>query len=258
MGRRFCILLGVALVCAGPAVPAAASPWNRADGRVFLASRFDYFWSTTPVSRYERYGSDTYAEFGLTPKWMLAGKVYYGTAVSDSALGRITKTSFGESELSVQRQILRGAHSATAVSVGGAWSERLANGTRAAFVAPGVDIEMRALHGRDIVTRPFKVFAVAEAAYRYRFGDAADQVRADALVGFEPTRRLLLLVETCAQISLGNEGAGGDDFDIVKARASVVYRASKRWSVVAGAEKEMAARGITPGAAVILGVWSEF
>lgn len=237
---------------------ATASPWNRADGDVFIASRFDYFWSTTPVSRYERYGSDTYAEFGVTPNWMISGKVYYGTAVSDSGLGRFARTRFGESEFSIQRQLQRGKHSATAISIAGAWSERLADGLRTAFVEPDVDVEIRALHGRDIVKEPFKIFAVAETAYRHRRGAAADQARGDILIGFEPSSRLLFMAEARSQFSLGNNDAVGDDFNIVKSRASIVWRASRRWSIVAGAEKELAARRITPGTAVFVGMWSQF
>jgi hypothetical protein len=237
---------------------AEASPWNRADGQVFVASRFDYFLSTTDVSRYERYGSDSYLEFGVTPKWMLAGKVFYGTAISDSGLGRFTRTRFGESELSLQRQLQRGAHSATAVSVTGVWSERLADGLRTPFVEPDVDLELRALHGRDLILEPLKVFLVAETAYRRRFGAAADQLRADVLIGVEPSSRWLFMAEARSQISLGNEGIGGDDYSIIKGRASIVWRRWSRWSVVFGGEKEFAARGITPGTAVHIGVWSEF
>ncbi|NWG90926.1 MAG: hypothetical protein HXY21_00250 [Parvularculaceae bacterium] len=237
---------------------ADASPWNRADGDVFVASRFDYFWSTTGVSRYERYGSDAYLEFGLTPNWMLSGKVYYGTAISDSGLGRFSRTRFGESELSLQRQLQRGAHSATAVSIAGAWSERLADGLRTPFVEPDVDLELRALHGRDLILDPLKVFLVGETAYRRRFGAAADQLRADALIGLEPSSRWLFMAEARSQISLGNEGRGGDDYSVVKGRASIVWRRWNRWSLIVGGEKEFAARAITPGTAVFIGAWSEF
>jgi hypothetical protein len=257
MGVRAAIAIAVCAAFA-PGLSASASPWNRTDGGLFVASRFDYFWSTTPVSAYSRYGTDTYAEFGVTPNWMLSGKVYYGTAISDSGLGRFTRTRFGESEFAVQRQLLRGPRAATAVSISGAWSERLADGTRVAFVDSNVDAEVRALHGREVVSRPLRIFSVAEIAYRRRFGDAADQARADLLIGFEPASRLLFLAEARTQISLGNEGVGGDDFDVVKARGSIVWRAAKKWRVVAGAEKEFAISGITPGMSVILGAWSEF
>lgn len=257
MGVRstFAILAAATLAVCGEA---AASPWNRSDGDVFLATRFDYFWSSTPISSYSRYGSDTYFEYGVTPGWMLSGKVYYGTRISDSALGRQAKTSFGDSELSVQHQIKRGRHSATAVSVAGAWSERLTDSARTGFANPNADIEIRALHGRDLLFAPIKTFAIGEFAYRRRLGAASDQIRADTLIGVEPTSRLLILAEARSQISLRNEDALGDDFDAITARTSVVWRASSRWAVVIGGEKEFAARNIVPGTAVFLGAWSKF
>ncbi|MFZ5617391.1 MAG: hypothetical protein ACOZAA_08750 [Pseudomonadota bacterium] len=254
-GRATIAFIAAAAVVAAPA---KASPWNREDGDVFLASRFDYFWSTTPISRYERYGSDAYAEFGVTPQWMLSGKLAYGTSVSESALGEAVRTGVGEAELSVQRQIHRGAHSATALSVVGAWTERLSGGERAAFGQREADVEIRVLHGRDVILQPIRIFAVGEAAYRRRFDSAADQFRADTLVGIEPTGRLLLLLEARSQISLRNEAPLGDDYDLIKARSSLVWRATPRLAVVAGGEKEFAARGIAPGVAIHVGLWSEF
>jgi hypothetical protein len=253
--QSFRLIFAATLVFCGEA---AASPWNRSDGDVFLATRFDYYWSSTPISSYARYGSDTYFEYGVTPGWMLSGKAYYGTRISDSALGRQTKTSFGDSEVSIQRQIKRGAHSATAVSIAGAWSERLTNSARTGFINSNADVEIRALHGRDLLFLPIKTFAIGELAYRRRFGDAADQIRADALIGVEPSSRFLILAEARSQISLRNEAALGDDFDVIKARTSIVWRASSRWAVVIGGEKEFAERNIVPGTAVFLGAWSKF
>lgn len=254
-GRSTIAFIAAAAVAAAPA---SASPWNREDGGVFLASRFDYFWSATPVSRYERYGSDAYSEFGVTPEWMLSSKLAYGTSVSVSALGEAVRTGVGEAELSVQRQVHRSARSATALSIAGAWTERLAGGERAAFGKHEADVEIRALHSRDVILRPIRIFAVGEVAYRHRFDSAADQFRADTLVGIEPTRRLLLLLEARSQISLRNEAPLGDDYDVIKARSSIVWRATSRLAVVAGGEKEFAARGIAPGAAFHVGLWSEF
>lgn len=237
---------------------AAASPWNRASGDIFVASRFDYYWSSTAASRYQRFGSDTYAELGLTRRWMLSAKVAYGTSISDSGLGQFSRTGIGDAELGAQRQVQRGEHSATAISLSASWSERLADGARAGFGEHGADAEIRLLHGRDIATEPVKVFAITEVAYRRRFDAAADQVRADALIGIEPLPRLLVLAEARSQLSLGNQDPGGDDFDVIKSRASIVWRATSRWALVAGGEKEFAARGIAPGAAVFVGFWSIF
>ncbi len=257
MGKRlFCRLS--ALFALLTASDAAASPWNRTSGDIFIANRFDYYWSSTDASRYQRSGSDTYAEVGLARRWMLSGKVAYGTSSSNSGLGQFSRTGVGDAELGVQRQFRRGEHSATAISIAAAWSERLADGARAGFGEHAADAELRLLHGRDIAIAPLKIFITTEVAYRCRFAGAADQVRADALVGFEPLPRWLVLAEGKSQLSLGNQDSGGEDFDVIKSRASIVWRATSRWALVVGGEKEFAARGVAPGVSVFVGAWSIF
>ncbi|MFN0025223.1 MAG: hypothetical protein ACKVS5_15135 [Parvularculaceae bacterium] len=256
MRCRHAVWLAANLVAASAS--AEASPWNRTDGGLFVASRIEYFRSSTPVSAYSRVDSDTYLEWGLTERWMAGGKTAYGTAFVTNANGTSTIAGFGESEVFVQRQIQRAKHSATAVRVAGVWSGDQTQGAPPGEETGGIDADVRALHGRDVVLQPFKIFVAAEAGYRRRFSGAADQVRAEALVGLEPSTRLLVLLESQLIVSLRNNDMGFDDFDLFKAQASVVWRATRRWALVAAARTEFAARNIEPGDAVTLGLWSEF
>lgn len=239
-------------------LPAHSSPWNRADSGLFVSTTTGYYSSKTVVSRYSRVDSDTYLEFGATPSWMLGGRVSYGTSFSDSAAGAFTDTGLNQAEIYLQRQIRRGEHSATSVKLSGARSGRLSTDAQSGASAPNMEIELRALHGRDVMLEPFKIFIAGEAGYRRRFGGDADQIRADALVGFEPNSRLLLLLETQSVISLKNEDPGFADFDLHKGQASVIWRRSRRWTFVAGGRKEFAARNIPAGTSFFIGVWSEF
>lgn len=254
--RRFFAAAAAAVWCA--VAPAAASPWNRADGGVFVANRIDYFRSSTPVSQYGRVDSDSYVEWGVTDRWMAGGKAVFGTAFVTDADGARTVSGFGESDIFVQRQLQRGEHSATSIRLAGVWSGDVTDGARPGEQAGGFDIDLRALHGRDVMLDPFKIFIAAEAGYRHRLSGAADQARAEFLVGLEPSRRLLILLEAQSIISLRNNRPGLDDFDLVKAQASLVWRATKRWSLVAGYRTEFAARNIEPGDAFTFGFWSEF
>ena len=257
MGERGTIVAtAAALACI--LAPAAASPWNRADGGLFIASRFDYFRSSTPVSTYARIESDGYVEWGLTDRWMTGGKAVFGTAFITDFNGSRTVSGFGESDAFIQRQLQRSAHSATALRLAGVWSGDVTDGARPGREAGGFDIDIRALHGRDILLKPFKVYVAGEASYRRRLSGAADQARADLLVGLEPSQRFLMLIETQSIISLRNNETGFDDFDLHKAQASLVWRATNRWSVVGGARTEFAARNIEPGDALTLGFWTEF
>ena len=240
------------------AAPAAASPWNRGDGDIFVANRLDYFRSSTDVSAYSRLDSDAYVEWGVTDRWMAGGKVVFGSAFIEDATGARTVSGFGESDVFVQRQLQRGKHSATALRVAGVWSGDVTDGARPGEQAGGFDIDLRALHGRDIILKPFKVLVAAEAGYRRRLSGAGDQARAEFLVGIEPSRCFLILLEAQSIISVRNNAPGFDDFDLFKAQGSLVWRASRRWSLVAGARTEFGARNIVPGDAILLGFWTEF
>lgn len=78
------------------------------------------------------------------------------------------------------------------------------------------------------------------------------------LVGIEPSRRFLALLEAQSIVSIRNNDPGFDDFDLFKPGASLVWRATKRWSVVAGARTEFAGRNIEPGDVFSPGFWTEF
>lgn len=257
MGERWRALI-VAAVALFSAAPAAASPWNRGGGDIFVANRLDYFRSSTDASTYARLDTDAYVEWGVTDRWMIGGKAAFGTAFIEDADGATTVSGFGESEIFLQRRLQRGEHSATALRFAGVWSGDVTDGARPGEQAGGYDIDLRALHGRDIILRPIKIFAAAEAGYRHRFSGASDQARAEFLVGVEPSRRFLILLEAQSIISVRNNAPGFDDFDLFKAQGSLVWRATGRWSVVAGARTEFGARNIVPGDAFFLGFWKEF
>lgn len=254
-GRCFAAGVSVALsLIAG----AQASPWNRADGRVFASTQAAYYSSTIGITRYQRIDSETYLEFGLTPNWMIGGLASHGVSVSQSAAGTFTQTGLNEAQIYAQRQVQRGDRSATSLKISGVRSGRLSLDAQSGAPAPNFEVEIRALHGRNVVSKPFKIFTTLETGFRKRLGGDADQVRVDALIGVEPSPRLMILLEAQSIASLGNEEPGFADYDLVRAQASVLLRWKPRWSFVAGGRKEISTRNVVPGAAVYFGVWSQF
>lgn len=246
-----------AAVCLAVA-PASASPWNRANNAIFTSTTANYYWSNSPTSAYSRIDSDTYFEYGITDNWMVSGRASYGTSISDSSAGRITATGLNDAELSLQRQIQRAEHSATSFKISGIRSGILSTDAQSGPPTPNYEVEVRALHGRDIILSPLKIFAGAELGFRERFGGDAEQVRADAVVGLEPSRTWLFIIEAQTITSLRNEAPGFADFDLYKGQVSIVWRKSRKFSIVIGGRKEIAVRNLLPGAAGFIGVWSEF
>ncbi len=245
---------------------ASASPWAREDDRLFIATRADYFIAIADVPippvtsppRFERFETHTYVEFGLTSRTMIGGKFIYGTSNYDDGFVRTDGSGFSEVEAFVQREVLRNKQHALSFSLAGAAPMRLETGVRPGLHSNGADLEARVLYGRDLIAKPFKVYATTEAGYRRRFGASADQIQADFLLGVEPTNDFLILAQVFSTISLRNEDVGGADYDVVKIQPSIVWRVSRRWSLQAGVTREAAGRNLLLGDAYFFGFWTVF
>lgn len=246
---------------------ANASPWARADGALLVISRAEYFTADlAPLeteagaidSRFQRVESNTYLEYGLTTDITIGGKVLYGT--SWITRGNTSETSSGISELEgfAQYQMLRSEKHALSFKAAAARAPRRGAGVRTGQQSKGMDGELTALYGRNIIQEPVKIFAAAEVGFRKRFSDAADQIRTQATIGVTPGDRWLLLLEGFSTTSLNNERNLGADFDIIKIQPSVTYRFSRRWVMQAGVNKEVAGRNLALGRTVFFGLWSEF
>ncbi len=246
------------------ACAADASPWPRSKGGVFIETRADFV--DAPLEgggRFERIDSALYTEIGVTNRLLAGFQAAFGRTTLQTPFESAAATGFSDLEGFVQYTVLRGHRAATSIRLAGARPAALAGGARQELAADGADIELRALHGRDIIQRPVKIFITAEAGYRARLGDAADQVRADGIIGIEPSDHWLILLEGQSITSLQNEtrfetGAGGADFDIVRFQPSLVWRANERWAVRAGASFEVATRNVAPARRLFLGLWTTF
>lgn len=248
----------MAVLWVGFAQSAYASPWGQAPGRFYLSSRFDYFSASDAERRFERYESTNYSEFGLPSSFTLGGKVVYGTSVATDELAKTASSGVSEAELFLQKTIIQRGRAVIAAKLTGASPSRFAAGTRPGFVSDGADLEARLLYGATLSERPVKVFTTFEAGYRRRFGDGADQIRMDALVGVAPAPRLLFLGEMLSSVSARNERPGGADFDILRAQPSAIFRVSKRWALQGGASIEFAGRNVLLGDTYFFSLWTEF
>lgn len=259
----FCIAFAAAQAGAG----ASASPWLRSGNEILLITRADYFTAdlgevsvnAEPVeARFQRIESNSYVEFGLTDKITLGGKVFYGTSWLARGAEIETASGFTELEAFAQYQVFRTGWRAGAVKVAGGVPTNFDSGVRPDLQNDGADVEISALYGQGIVFEPVKVFATAEVGYRRRFGDAADQTRLLTTVGVEPDERWTFLLDTFSVKSLENEAGDGADYDIVKIRPSVIWRATQRLAVQAGMSEEIAGRNVALGRTYFLGFWTRF
>ena len=240
---------------------AHASPWGRPDGEFLIVSRAEYFRADLGASdpgEFRRFESNTYLEFGVTDAVTIGGKAIYGTSWLTDATGTQTASGFSEIEGFAQYRFLDTGDHVASARLAVARPAAFQSGARANLQSDSVDAEAAVLYGRNLVLKPVKIFAAAEAGYRLRFGDAADEIRTQATIGAEPGERWLFLLESFATVSMRNEDAGGADYDVVKIQPSLVYRFSRRWTVQAGMTEEIAGRNLALGRTFFIGLWSAF
>ncbi|MEO1252616.1 MAG: hypothetical protein AAFW81_09750 [Pseudomonadota bacterium] len=246
---------------------AAASPWNPPDGELLVIARADYFTSDLGLlsvdgvdvpGEFERLESNTYLEYGVSERWMIGGKAFYGTSWLRRGDATERASGFTEVEGFVQRQLFRSPRHAGAIKVATSVPSSFDSGVRPSLASDGVDAEFSALYGRTLSYRPVAAFAAVEVGYRKRFSDSADELRFLTTLGAEPIRNVVVLVDTFSVKSVRNERPGGADFDIVKVQPSLIYRFSRRFAVQAGVSEEVAGRNISLGRTWFAGVRGRF
>jgi hypothetical protein len=122
-----------------------------------------------------------------------------------------------------------------------------------------IDTEGRVLFGSNLTLFGLPGFGVAEAAFRRRFGAAADEMRADLTLGLRPWPRWTLLAQSFNIVSMRNaQTPEAPDFDQYKAQGSVVYDLTTRIGLQAGAFTEYAGRNVGAGHSVFLALWLRF
>ncbi len=246
---------------------ASASPWARANNELIIISRADYFKADLgPVntingivdSHFERLISNTYVEYGLTDTITLGGKALYGTSWLTRGGATETASGFSEVEAYVQHQVFRSPIHAGAVRLAVARPANFASGARPELQSNGIDMDVSALYGRNIINTPVKVFTATEVGYRKRISDSADHIRVDATIGLEPSENFLFLFDFFSTISMQNESVGGADFDIVKIQPSLLWRIRPMWAFQVGMTEEISGRNISTGRTYFFGLWSRF
>ena len=120
------------------------------------------------------------------------------------------------------------------------------------------DVELRGLAGFGFATPMGDGWAGAEAGYRYRDRDAADQVRLDGVFGVRPEALpdAMVMLEGFGAVAAGS--GARSDFDVLKLAPSVGYDVTDSLAFRVGVTTEVLTRNIEAGTAVNFDVWWGF
>jgi len=277
-GLRF--LLFLVYFCLPTGRTAHANAWTEPAGTgqvIFNLSYFqtshqyDGFGHIVPLANgayFRQFQLNPYVEFGLSDRTTLVVDAYIPFLGYRDIYGRLNSAGWGDSEVGIRRRIT----SLTSPWVFSAQGTVLFPGYPADRTPPpgnhNVDVEARVLlgHGEQFSSEKRNFFWDLEAAYRYRNGPPADQVRIDATVGIEPLRRILLLQQFFAIKGLRNGSPitadtnpnAQSDFDLCKIQSSLAFKLDKNTRVQVGWVGTVGGRNTGHGSTPLISLWRNF
>ncbi len=260
MGLNFknCIeLCCVVLISFGLQPPAAASPWGKEKGEIFIASETRNFQSP----EFLQSSTGLYVEFGATDKWMAGGKVEYANQQYGGAFPSIA-SGLSTVEFFAQREISRTDRNVAALKVTYAAPTKLQRqlvlpDIRYSDLTYGNAVEGALSFGHSF-NETGSIFASAELGYRYSLGDDADQFRADFLAGMKPTKNWMLLLKSSHTLSLQNGAINGIDYDVHRIEPSVIFSRPDKPSYGLSYSHDISGRHLSTGSAITFSIWNEF
>ncbi len=257
---------------------ALAGPWPQNEGEGLVIGSLGYLDADNRLSNnnpaigdgtYTRLNFGLYGEYGLTDMWTIGGSTriervrLHGPAVSGETTGVPDIELFARRVVWREGQGILTVQGTVAIPTGYDRNRNPALGD-GAFAA-----EPRVLYGRGFDFGTWPSFFSVEAAYRFRFGEPADQVRLDGTLGLHPADGWMFLLQSRNTISMQNQsgssvpgpgftGWHGTDYDLYNLTFSVVRDLSPGWSLEVGGFSEIAARNYNTGNGAFVSVWRRF
>ncbi len=269
-----------ALFAFGSLVPqhAVAAAWTSPKGHGQILFSTSYFQATRSFDTsgtLQRFGYggqfrkielNPYFEVGVTNRTSLLVNAFVPMLRFRNQFGSFKSAGSGDVEVGV-RQRLTPVSKRTAFSVQTMFLFPTYSENR--NPAPGNhqwDVEPRLQLGRSHPLEKRSLFWDVEAAFRYRSGAPADQLRFDATVGSDLASRFMLMGQGFAikglrngtPIQLLNNPNLQSDFDLYKAQVSTVFRISRAVRVQTGYFRAFAGRNTGAGQGFVVSLWTNF
>jgi protein XagA len=270
--------LGWAVVCVTFAGSAQGGAWNDAPGRGELIM------TTSLFRAWDEYGADgkrapfgyggrfqqiqfgNYLEIGLPKRLTLVLNLPISNLQYSDEFHKQQSGGLGDLEIGLRRR-LNGIGSPLAVS--GQFTVTAPACGPNEDPAPGnhqEDLEGRLLIGRGSAWGERHWFWDGEAAYRYRTGAPADQLRGDFTAGADVAKRFMVMGQFFSIKGLRNgeplaaitNPNAQSDFDLYKAQGSLVVRVMHKTRVQMGWGHTLAGRNTGRGGTYVLGLWQSF
>lgn len=255
-----------AAILVGASSPAHSGAWTLEEGTgqaivTGLYSQadaaFDADGAPTPRPEFEKGAVAILVEYGLTETFTLLGEGEFGAErEGDLPFARPALSHVG---IGGRLRL----YEADGFVASGQISARVEDAFGAADAAVDTfgwdapQIEARALAGYGFTLGDYPAFVDAQAAYRYRVGDGADEVKLDLTLGIRPWSNILLLAQGFATFSARSD-ADVETYAYHKAQLSMVYDFNEQWSLQAGGFATVAGTNAIKERGLITALWYRF
>lgn len=276
--RAFAAVVVTAIACLFLSTMLHAGAWTEpaGHGQIILTNslfrtgtNFDDAGDPEPFAyagRFHQLVFNPYVEYGVTARNSLIVNANVPRLNFSNQYSSATSAGLGDVELSLKRR-LNSVESPWVFST--QFTVLVPAYSTNRNPAPGnhnVDLEGRFLQGRGFTLARRHAFYDLEVGYRYRHGPPADQVRADATLGFDAAHWLTLMgqfftikgMRNGEPISANSNPNAQSDFDLYKYQPSLVFNLGRGTRLQFGMNSAFSGRNTGMGHAALLALWKTF
>lgn len=207
---------------------------------------------------YQKAEASAYTEYGLYDGITIGGQLAFDAVRQDTAAGSFTGYNLADSEFFARQRLYKDDLQVVSIQP----SITLPSpDSKTAFPKIGSDnvsASLRGAYGRNLNILGRWHYADIEAAYVRRMGDAADQWKLDATLGYKLSDRWqvkpqIFYTKSTQKIKAARfTQSSADNYDLVKAQFSVQYAFSKRNAVELGAFSHVSGKNTGGGNGMVL------
>jgi hypothetical protein len=246
--------------------PAHAGAWlqKKGHGLLILSATmlssdraFDDGGDLIDIPRYNKFDTGAWLEYGLTDRFTL---VFRPQLRSVEIAGPIdaSHTGAGYTVLGARVGLWSGDDSVfslqSLVRIPGSRDED----DPAQMGSTELETDLRLLYGRSFKLGAWPAFLDTEFAYRFRGGDAPDEIRSDVTFGVRPRPHIMVLLQSFSTFSCGKARGIFETGWEQKASLSVVWDFAANWSLQVGGIATVAGEHTLRERGGFAAIWKRF
>lgn len=257
------ILAGASLLAASPVL---AGAWTQREGggQVILGGTFtgsdrtyDGGASTHRTPDYDKAEVNLLMEYGVTD-WFTAIVQPQYQSVEIGAPTNADRSGLGYTDVGGRMRLWSNEDSVFSVQavgrIPGTDDER--NAAAVGYTDPEADL--RLLYGHAFKSGAWDSFVDAQLAFRPRFDDPPNEIRADFTYGTRPVKNFMILAQSLNVFSDGTARAPFEDGYYSKLQLSGVWDFAEKWSVQLGVVGTVLGDNALQERGVVTGLWYRF